>query len=875
VKLVGREHELRVLRNAVRAVPGLVLIVGEAGVGKTRLVAEVQGSHSAKWLWGQCRPVDDQVPLAPVIEAIGEPVLRSGTRHAVFSSVVEQLSGGPGPTVLVVEDLQWADSGTLQLLRFLVGRLPRELVLIGTYRQEDTQHSAEITALAGCVPAGARATEVRVGPLAPPAVQELAAGLLGVKSLPAALADELIKRTGGLPFVIEELLRDETLGRGDAPALIRTLAQKPAPVALRASLSIRLQQLPDFCREVIRASAVLDAPMSEAILGTVAEVSGHQLTTAMDTGLARALLGEPRPGLYDLRHALARRAIYETIPPDEVRRLHRRAAGALASVEPPDHAQIAVHSRLGGSLGDWMIHSELAAEQFVSRGDDAAAVGQLTEMLQVEALPWSDRARVAAKLGRAASATGQLEDVVATLRAVLAGSTVASAARGRLRLALGLLLSEQMGEICAGRRELAAAVTELGSDPESAAWALSALALPTMGPEPIAEQRGWLERASLLVGDHSEEEGHLAVQRNQALFRLSLGELDEAAVRKLAGTVDEADVGRINCALAEVDGVEVAGALAWLGHDRRSAALLNRAAETENPLTRPAIAATRARLDFAAGNWSGLADRLAGARSEATDLAFVRAELDLVDGRLHLAQGDLAAGKQLLESVLAATVHGPWHLRAAAIAALHPHAEAPVDECLALVLRKNGWAWASDLITCAPTHELAAKFAAAITELDAPAATAAVSLVRATIEESADVFTIAAEQYRAIGRHYDEAIALEHRGRLLLGNGHPTDLISVANTYEAMGARADARRCREALREAGVPITPKRGRRGYGNALSPRELEVARLAAEGLTNTRIAATLTLSVSTIEDHLSHAMRKLKIHSRHDLAPHLTH
>ncbi|WP_328325005.1 AAA family ATPase [Kribbella sp. NBC_00382] len=856
MKLVGREQELRVLRSALRAVPGLVLVVGEAGVGKSRLVAEVQGSHTGRWLVGQCRPVEEQIPLAPVLEAIGEPVLRSGTRHAVFSSVLEQLSGA-GPTVLVVEDLHWADPGTLQLLRFLAGRLPREFVLIGTYRPEDTQHAGEITALAGCVPTGARATEVRVQPLEPPAVQELAAGLLGVKSLPTALADELVKRTGGLPFVVEELLRDETLGRGDT--LLRALASKPAPVALRASLTIRLQQLPDSSRAVIRAAAVLDAPASEAILGVVAEVSGHQLTAAMDAGLARGLLGEPKPGLYDLRHALARRAIYETIPPDEVRRLHRRAAGALAAVEPPDHAQIAVHSRLGGSLGDWMIHSELAAEHAVSRGDHAAAVCQLTEMLELEALPWGDRARLAVKLGQAASATGALEDAVATLRTVLGGSSVASAVRGRLRLALGLLLSEQAGEICAGRRELAAAVSELGSDPESAAWALSALAVPTMGPDSIAEQRGWLEHALLLVGDHAEGAGQLAVRRNQARFRLALGEVDEA------------------------DGVEVASGLAWLGHDRRSTALLDRAAETENPFTRTAIAAVRARLDFAAGNWSGLADRLARARLEAANLPLVRAELDLVDGRLRLAQGDVAGGKQLLESVLDTTVRGPWPLRAAAAAALGPYADAPVDECIAMVIHKHGWAWASDLLTCAfsglphskvATHELAARFTAAVDDLDAPAATAAVSLIHAVLEQSPDLFTTAADQYRAMGRHYDESIALEARGRLLLAHGDPNDLISIANTYEAMGARADARRCREALREAGVPITPKRGRRGYGNALSPRELEVARLAAEGLSNTRIAATLTLSVSTIEDHLSHAMRKLEVHSRHDLAPHLT-
>nr|WP_239062159.1 LuxR family transcriptional regulator [Streptomyces sp. SID13031] len=857
--MVGREQELRVLRTAVRAAPGLVLVVGEAGVGKSRLVAEVQASQPVRWLVGQCRPVEDQVPLAPVMDLLGEPVLRSGTRHAVFSSVVDHLSAA-GPTVLVVEDLQWADPGTLQLLRFLASRLPRDLVLIATYRQEDTQHSGEITALAGCVPAGARATEVRLRPLERAAVQELAAELLGVKSLPPALTDELVDRTGGLPFVVEELLRDETLGKGtsDSAALLRALADKPAPVALRASLTIRLQQLPDFGREVIQAAAVLDAPASEAILGAVAGVSGWQLTTAMDSGLARGLLGEPRPALYDLRHTLARRAVYETIPPDDVRRLHRRAASALAAVEPPDHAQIAEHSRLGGSIGDWMIHAELAAEHAQAGGDHTVAVRQLTEMLQIEALPWSDRARLAGKLGRAASPTGQCQDAIATMRAVLAKSTVASPIRGRLRLVLGLMLQDQVGEICAGRRELAAAISELGADPESAAWALSALALPVSGPEPIAEQRAWLERALLLIGDQSEGDAQFAVRRNQARFRLALGETDEA------------------------NGVEIASALAWLGHDRRSTALLDRAAEYENPFTRTAIAAVRARLDFAAGNWSGLADRLAHARAETTGLPVLRAELDLVDGRLRFAQGDVAGGKQLLESVLAATVRGPWPLRTAAAAALDRYAEAPLDECLAIVTRKDGWAWAGDLIGCLvsrrgardESHELAARFATAVGEREAPVASAAALVARAVVENSVELFAAAAEQYRAMGRRYDECMALERRGMLLLGDGLPEELVSVANDYEGMGARGDARRCREVLREAGVAVSPKRGRRGYGNALSPRELEVARLATQGLSNSRIAATLSLSVSTVEDHLSHAMRKLEVRSRHDLAPLIT-
>lgn len=854
-RMVGREQELRLLRAALRTAPGLVLVVGEAGVGKTRLVSEVAAEHPARWLIGRCRPLQDPRPLAPVIEALmglhdSEAVLRTGSRHSVFTSVVELLAGA-GPAVLLIEDLHWADPGTLQLLRFVASRLPPDVQVVCTYRYEDAQHAGEITALAGCVPAGTRTAEVRVEPLGRDAVRALAQELLGLDLLPAALTDDLAERAGGLPFVVEEFLRDLPRGALDEQALLRAITETRAPVALRASMTIRLQQVPDICRQVVFAAAVLDSPSSEALLGAVAEVSGCQLTTAMDTALARGLLGEPKPGLFDLRHALAQRAVYETIPPDAVRRLHRQAASVLAGIEPAPHHQVAEHSRLGGSLGEWMIHAELAADR---SADAASAVEQLISMLEVEALPWVDRARLAAKLGRAAGSALRWQDAIVVMKSVLAESGVASPVRGRLRLALGMLLHDQAGEVLAGRRELVAALDELDDDPDSAAWALSALAVPTFGSSDIGEHREWRDRAMSLIG--ADPELQLAVRGNQARFRLAVGEVDEA------------------------DGVEVAGGLAWLGHDRRSAALLDRAVETEDAYLKVGIAAVRLRLAFAAGNWVGLPERVARVRFDAAAAPLVRAEVELIDARLRLAQGDVAGGNELLESVLGATELGPLPLRAAAVAAKGELGA--LEDCVAAIRRKQGWAWAGEFVVVAcsslqsagrreDAHRLAVEFAAAVADLDAPAAAAAAKQVRAIVEESVELFEVAAEQWRAIGRGYAECLALEGRGLLLLADGHSDDLVSTTLAFDAMGARGDARRCRDALREAGVAVASRRGRRGYGNALSPRELEVARLASQGLSNSRIAAALTLSVSTVEDHLSHAMRKLEVRSRHDLGP----
>ncbi|WP_432937551.1 helix-turn-helix transcriptional regulator [Kribbella sp. CA-253562] len=940
---MGRERETRVLRTALAAAPSLVLVVGEAGSGKSRLVAEIARDHPARWLTGQCHPVQDQVPLTPALEALA-PVLdqRPGTgtpwrgelvpgmRHSVFARVTEVL-GSLGPAVLFLEDLHWADRGTLQLLRFLASRLPREVRLVGTYRPEDPRLAGEITALAGCVRAGTRTAEVRLPPLPASAVRELATELLGVEALPDSLAKELVERTGGLPFVVEEFLRDLAVGPdGLVPAVQRALAETRAPVALRASVTIKLEQLTEACRRVVWAAAVLDSPASDGLIGAVAEVHGPELTEAVDVGLARGLLGQVRPGLYDLRHALAQRAVYDTIPPDELRRLHRRAAEALATRDPAAHPRIAEHSRRGGLIDVWLAQAELAAAQLVAAGESESAISQLLEMLRIEVLPWPDRARLATRLAHAAVESSLWDEAVVAVRMVLDEALQPSADRGRLRLALGVLLHDRAGEFGTARRELAAAVEELAEDPASAAWAMSALAVPTSGPEEIAEHRAWMHRALRLLGEthgvgggdrgrggrtgtdpgrEDEDDRTRGFGANTSppagggTSARPFGEGEDGkdgwayvsgglGSRERRGSSDAGrgsdgaehvaramvrrNRGRLAVALGDLSGVDEsaysARGLLWLGHDRRSAAL-------------PAGVGTRLWQAWLAGDWEMLPEKLLRARAVGESAPLVQAELDLVAGRMRLAEGDVPGAQELLMSV-----GGELPVRAAALATLgrihlatgdSRAALAAVEEFVQVVRRKDGWAWAGELVATAclaleavgqreDAVGLLAEFEAGLTGRDAPASVAAGKLVRAAVVEDLG-FDDAASAYRAIGRPYDECLVLELKARRALDAGEPAQLVALAATYEKLGARWDARRCRDALREAGVAVTSRRGRRGYGNALSPRELEVARLAARGFTNSRIAAELSLSVSTVEDHLTNAMRKLKIRSRRELGP----
>ncbi|MFK4088125.1 LuxR C-terminal-related transcriptional regulator [Kribbella sp. NPDC020789] len=828
-----RDHELGLLHDALGKDSGLILVVGESGVGKTHLLRQVAAQHPVPWFITQC--LAGTSSLEALLEVLGVDAAESDPRGAVLRGLTRRR-----PIVLAVEDLQWADPETLRLVRFIAERLPSGVHVVVTCRPEavETGFLAE------------RITEIRLGPLDADEVRAVAAHQLDGHRLSPALAEELTRHSGGLPFAVLEFLRTIKPGSAVEHEVRRALVETPPPVALRASLGIRMREVPEPCRHVVRAAAVLTTAAPEQLLGTVAGLTGQTLTTAIDQALATGLLHEQRPGLYDHRHTLARRAVLAMLPPDELRRLHRQAARALMAISPPPHARIAEHSRRGGLLGTWLTHAELAADQLVAGSNFMAAADQLTAMLQVNALPWTDRARLATKLGRTALAdSNRWDEVIAVLGGVLAESDIAGVTRGRLRLMLGLLLHDRAGDIRAGRRELCAAVQELDGDPGSIAWALSTLAVPTHGGEPITQQRVWLRQARSLVHETVDGTTRRAVRGNEARFRLATGELDPAP------------------------GAEAAAARAWLGQ-RQSFTDLG-----TDRHSRAVVAAAQVRTAFAAADWATLEERLTRARAAAEGLPLVLAELDLIDGRHQLARGDVAAGKELLEAVITRTTLGPLPLHAAAVAACP---DAAFEHCLDVVRRKGLWAVSSDLViqVCtalqsagrgADATRLADEFAEAVGDVNAPAAAAAAALVDAVVRPSGPAFTQAAAQYAALGWRYYECLAQEQLGRFLLTQGDADSLATTAKAYDALGARGDGERCRQALRKAGFAAPRKRGRRGYNNKLSPRELEVARLAAQGFTNREIADRLSLSVSTIEDHITSTFRKLGVTRRGSLGP----
>ena len=209
-------------------------------------------------------------------------------------------------------------------------------------------------------------------------------------------------------------------------------------------------------------------------------------------------------------------------------------------------------------------------------------------------------------------------------------------------------------------------------------------------------------------------------------------------------------------------------------------------------------------------------------------------------------------------------------------------AHASARQVLDALAGKQIWAWAAPLLPFVPLDLVRAvlpRYRSSLTGRDAPLARAALSFAEARVSEQDGDAARASAGYRRARHGYAalpaprlvaHASAFEVRSQISAGQAPDADLLRHAcSTFTGLGAVWDANRLKQLMRMAGLPVPHRRGRPGYGNQLSPREREIADLAASGHTNREIAANLYLSDRTVKYHLANAMRKLKVSSRRQL------
>ena len=932
--LVGREEELAALLEAASHPPALALVEGEAGVGKTRLVQELLDAPELadRQLYrGGCQQLAEPFPLGPVLDALRgsrppsshlSPVLGAlrpvlpelapilppapepvgdhrAERHRLFRALRELLASH-GPTVLVLEDLHWADEQTMEFLRFLCPQLPPELTVICTYRGEEVPASSPFPSFGGRLSSEIVRLELPLRPFDREEIRTLAGSILEAETISDEFADYLFQASGGLPFAVEEVLRllenREDLIRRKGAWVRRSLDDLGVPRAVRDSILERLDQLRPTAQALVRAAAVIGVPASEALLSGVADVRTGRSDAALGEALEASVLVEASEDAFCLRHELARQAVEEALPSPLRRRLHLRAAQALEQEQPKPLARLAHHYRAAGKKEEWTYYAEATADRAGSLDDTLTACRFLREALDVEGLPPAKRAQLAIKFLIEAFDSFAQKDAADVVRPLLDEETLPPAIRGELRLHLGRFLC-QAGEDTEGYALVKESVGLLDSRPTLAATAMAFLAQPSFRAGRFDEHLDWVARAAGEAARSDDRALQIRLSADRACTLLVLGDARAwQAIEEIPSPSRDLDEIRQSARAAG----NLADALLHLGYYERARYLIGENLASGPSSFREQVIAevTATQLDFVVGNWSGLDDRVQPLLEESEDRLPHHADLEAVLGLLQLARGEVgtASGtfKRLADEELCDVAIVPWICGGSArikLAEGRPEAAlAAAAPAVEVVEEKGVWTWATDVAPVTVEAHLGASRPAEATRFvhrlreglagrDAPAAQAALRVCRGLLAEAAGdlkragrEFAAAERRWQALPRPYEAAKAREYRGRTLL-NGQSEQgrrlLVEAMDTYRALGAQWDAGRVRATLRQRGLAPPHRAGRKGYGGNLSPREHEVVQLATEGLSNREIALSLTVSRSTVEHHMSSAMRKLGATSRHEL------
>ncbi|MEV4330947.1 LuxR C-terminal-related transcriptional regulator [Streptomyces sp. NPDC049597] len=910
--------------------PALLLIEGAAGTGKSRLARRLTEATQARTVTVAFSPFGVLVTAPSVTERPARPAPPAGLpgRPAApepapdLSAALAPLldaSGrapdgrpttaavrGPAPALVVAEDVHLADRSSLDLLRRLVARPPRGLALAVTYRPEELPDAGLPLGRGASYPAELAVRHIRLEPLDGERVRRLVEEGLGADCGPAELFARIRRRSGGVPQVVADLVRllRET-GEPRERYSPRDLDTVGVPPRLAALALSRTAALEPPMRPLAWAAAVLGEPAGADELTAVAGLAGDQGTAALVGALRAAVLTEDELGRYGFFVPLAGRAVYAEVPGPVRRQMHRRAAAVLARRQPVPWVPLARHRRHAGEAGGWLRAVERAAQERAAAGDHQAAVDVLEEALSLPTVPPEARARLAPLLAHSAVLGLRSEQTVTVLRQILDEQTLPPAVRGEIRLDLGLLLCNQAVAGTQGWLELQQAVEELRERPVLAARAMAALAMPLLSTVPLERNMYWLERAEKAGADSGDEEARTAVAANRVGTLMYVGDPSAwQALELLPRDTDDAacqqHVARGLCNAAD-------GAL-WLGHLSPARELLAEgvglAARSGAAYVAQGARGTSLLIDWAAGDWCDLTARARAFVAEAEAMPGMAVDGRTVLGLLALSKGEWQQATAWLaeEGPRAGDATAVPHMATASgalirMALVRDDVDTAVDEA-ALAwdrLRDKGvWVWGAELAPWAveatvragrrtTARSMVAEYAEGLEGSQAPASDAALQWCRALLAEAegeqdaaAELFGQAALVYAGLPRPYSAVLATEGAARCLLASGRDTqtavaELASCVERLTGLGAVWDAARIRATLR-AHQPADGQRprGRPSYGDQLSPREQEVADLAATGLTNREIAATLHLSPRTVEQHVARARRKLESQSRQTLS-----
>ena len=847
MELIERDYALQRLHHAVQwAEQGaghIVLVSGEAGIGKTTLVRRLLRDRTGEGdrvLWGSCEALFSPRPLGPIYDmasAFDEEVQgmlgADGPRARLFTAILTDLQRSVRTTFLILEDLHWADTATLDLVKYLARRIqPLRALLLITYRDDEIGDRHPLHMVFGDLPADAA---IRI-PLLP--LSE--AGVASMAQASGCAVDGIFATTGGNPFFVTEILRAEGV-----PATVRD-----------AVLARAARQTPSV-RALLDLAAIVPARVEIALVDAVLAPSGEDIAAALASGLLTAA-----DGCYAYRHELARMSVERALAEPIAAALHARVLACLqADVGHVPTARLVHHAAGAGDANAVLTYAPVAAAEAISHGSHCEAA-KLYGVALAHASRLSPREQ-AELLGRRSYQCYLTDQPDEALSASLRALTLWRELGERTQEGRTLRWLSRVHWFAGRNREAetyadeAVTLLEQLSEDSEFAWALSNRSQLYMLAGRTGEAVAWGVRAMELakrIGD-TEVMCHAMTNVGTAMHAHSEPEGRELLLQSLSIALEHGYGEHVARAYANLTSTDVTT------RDYVSAARTIREAcayfaDRDLDSWANYVLAWKARLDFEQGRWDDAA-RLASQLIVRDAVAPVtRIPAMAVLARIRLRRGDSGATELIDEASKLASETGELQRLAPIAAARAEAAWLRGDSCLQDPWVRQTYAMAEGLgdrrelgelgFWCWKLGEGQGKYR----DVHDPYA----------MQWEGD-WRMAADAWHQLGCPFMCAMAL--------WDGEESNKLEALAIFEGLGACATVKLCRAQLRVAGVRGVA-RGPRASTSAnpagLTQRECHVMSLLAQGLSNAEIAQRIVRSEKTVEHHISSILRKLDVCSR---------